>query len=264
MNVNSTSQDSFTKNHQLYDQVRPGFLSEAVDSMCEDLALDDSANVVELAAGTGKFTKSIADKPWKITAVEPSTGMVASFKKNFPQIPIIEASSYKLPFGDNSVDCLIIAQAFHWFADQDSLKEIARVLKKKTGKLALIWNYDFDDGTEPSWQSRTTHLAWSFDGSVPQYRKQNWPLEFEEQPWFEVPYKESHFVWYSRLKPQDLWPYWASRSYITSLDEKTKNDVKTRMETILREEVTEQDYDIDGYLHAKRGVHVVVAKRTGF
>lgn len=40
---------------------------------------------------------------------------------------------------------------------QSSLKGIARVLKKGTGKLAIIWNYDFDDCTEPKWQRETTH-----------------------------------------------------------------------------------------------------------
>lgn len=161
--ANMIAVNNFDINHQDYDAFRPSFGKEFVDPFLVELGLgefDKASNkfkfdtdkvVIELAAGTGKFTKNLVDNGWgddinksNLIIVEPSKGMLQSLEKNFPtinKINIHNAASYKIPLADNSADSLIVAQGFHWFADSTSLKEIQRVLKP-TGTLGLIWNGD--------------------------------------------------------------------------------------------------------------------------
>lgn len=144
---------SFNSNHSTYDLFRPSFAPALVNKFLVDLKLATRSNdeftfhndkkIVELAAGTGKFTKNLVENGWNenLTVIEPSSGMLVSFKEHFPQIKTYEASSYSIPLEDSSVDSIVIAQGFHWFSDLESLHEIYRVLKPK-GTLGLIWNFD--------------------------------------------------------------------------------------------------------------------------
>src|SRR2546428_696097 len=53
--------------------------------------------------------------------------------------PTASAGFSKAAEAYERADAVTAAQAFHWFANEDSVREIARVLKPAAG-LALIWN----------------------------------------------------------------------------------------------------------------------------
>lgn len=152
--VNETALNSFNKNHIDYDAFRPSFSSTIVDPFLASLGLAEENNrgglefkndkkILELAAGTGKFTKNLVKNGWKenLIVIEPSEGMLKSFTVNLPGVKALPGSSYEIPLEANSVDSIIAAQAFHWFSDEQSLKEIHRVLKPN-GTLGFIWNVD--------------------------------------------------------------------------------------------------------------------------
>lgn len=262
MVVNLTSLKSYNSNHKLYDKVRPDFVVKAVSALVNGCQLKTGSKVIELASGTGKFTKSIADKGYDITAVEPSEGMNDSFRENFPQIPLLEGSSYSIPLPDKQADAVLIAQAYHWFADHNSLKELSRVLKPG-GFLGLIWNYDdIENLPETNWQKRITSKIWSFDGNVPQYRHDKWKSSFENQDYFKTPYNEEHFHFTKRIPagPEYIWNYWLSRSYITKLSDEEKEELRKQIFDIYNESVKESDV-IDGqWIESHMGTHVVWAQ----
>lgn len=272
--VNKVSLSSYDSNHELYDKVRPDFPDEAVDKLVSDFLhiVPGESKIVELASGTGKFTKSLVarglNKNGGLIAVEPSSGMNKSFKKNFPNNdpPVYEASAYDMSsvVKDTSVDAVIIAQAFHWFADKDALKELARVLKDD-GKLALIWNYEDIEGLpETNWQVRLTNYIWSFDHDVPQYRRQTWRKAFtdEDEKYFELPWEEDHFKTIVTLPREMLWPYWASRSYITALSKEKQEEVKKHAESIIYDEnIPASDIAENGDLIVRKATHIVAVKK---
>lgn len=133
---------SFNSNHNSYDQFRLSFPLSIVEHFLEDLNASKDKRILELAAGTGKFTRSLVDQGFtNLVIVEPSEGMLATFGKNFPEIETHLGSSYEIPLKDASVDIVVVAQGFHWFSDEASLQEISRVLKHD-GKFGCIWNYD--------------------------------------------------------------------------------------------------------------------------
>jgi SAM-dependent methyltransferase len=54
-------------------------------------------------------------------------------------VPVMAGLAEALPVADDSIDAVVVAQAFHWFDAPGALSEIARVLKPG-GALGLISN----------------------------------------------------------------------------------------------------------------------------
>lgn len=137
------------KTASLYDAKRPEYSSEAADAVLKYMNLDNlealenlSADILELGAGTGKFTKSILPKikkPVKYLATDPMEGFLEQAKMNCPNIATRVCLAEDLPFPDSSIRLVVAAQCFHWFASDTSLKEIHRVLVPG-GKFICLWN----------------------------------------------------------------------------------------------------------------------------
>lgn len=262
--VNSVATSSYNQNSDLYDQVRPEYISEAVDSFVARLNLGPGSKVIDLAAGTGKFTKALIKHArenkieYDIEAVEPSTGMIRVFSQNFPQIPVHKAGSYELPFPDDYADAIVIAQGFHWFSDLASLKEMARILRPN-GVLGMIWNYDaIESLPESNPQRKITQYIWTLDHNVPQYRRMHWhrTLLDESQIYFKQPYHDEHFL-FTVQAPRDpdyFWKYWQSRSYVTALSKEDQEKVKQNIYKLYSESEIDPTKD---YIDIHRGTHVV-------
>jgi SAM-dependent methyltransferase len=57
----------------------------------------------------------------------------------------LAGTAESIPLDDASVDAVLVAEAFHWFATPTAVAEIARVLRPDGG-LGLLWNLnDWDD-----------------------------------------------------------------------------------------------------------------------
>jgi len=90
--------------------------------------------VLDLGAGTGKLTRLLAERFAHVTAVEPDDAMRELIRWG----DVREGSAERIPLPDASVDAVFAAEAFHWFANEAALGEIARVLRPR-GTLALFW-----------------------------------------------------------------------------------------------------------------------------
>ena len=139
MGVHEVAASGFGSAAAVYEAARPGYPPPVVDWLMDVLSLASNSVVVDLAAGTGKLTRLLAERGVYPVAVEPVAGMRAELRKAAPEIPIIAGTAEALPFRRGSVDALTVAQAFHWFDNPTSHHEIARVIRPG-GKLALLWN----------------------------------------------------------------------------------------------------------------------------
>lgn len=134
------------------------------------LGLREGTTAVDLGAGTGKFIPRLLAVGADVIAVEPSGAMRAQLMAHFPQVDVREGRAQAMPLADQSVDAVICAQCFHWFATDEALDEIRRVLKPG-GRLGLVWN--IRDATT-AWVARLIGIMAPHDPGTPDFESQLW------------------------------------------------------------------------------------------
>lgn len=118
-----------------YEAARPGY----PDALLDELPLADASTVLDLGAGTGKLTRVLVRRYARVFAVEPLEGMRAILEQVVPEAESRAGRAEEIPLEDASLDAVLAGQAFHWFANDTAVAEIARVLRPG-GVVALIWN----------------------------------------------------------------------------------------------------------------------------
>lgn len=131
---NETQATSFGAVAGSYDRVRPGPAPAAVDWL-----LPDGCQVaVDLAAGTGLFTRALLGRVPEIIAVEPDERMRDVLAAATPEVRVLAGRGEELPLPDASADAVFISTAWHWLDPALAVPEIARVLRDG-GRLGVLW-----------------------------------------------------------------------------------------------------------------------------
>jgi SAM-dependent methyltransferase len=172
--IHTAAQVGFSTQAGTYTQGRPDYPQALSLWLSDTLGIDAQACVVDLGAGTGKFTRLLAPLTEHLIAVEPVQAMREEFGKSFPDASIICGTAESLPLAAASADAVVCAQAFHWFANEAALAQIHRVLKPG-GRLGLIWNVR-DESVD--WVAEITRIITPFEGDTPRFHTGNWRLPF--------------------------------------------------------------------------------------
>jgi SAM-dependent methyltransferase len=142
-----------------YARTRPGYPVEALDWIAATTGLGPTADVLDLAAGTGKLTRSLETRGYRLVAVEPLPGMRSQLVQDLPGVRVLDGTAEHIPLSDGSLDAVLVGQAFHWFEPDAALDEIARVLRPG-GWLVLLWNlWDLADPTQAALDRIVAPLA---------------------------------------------------------------------------------------------------------
>ena len=193
---------SFGAQAAAYERGRPSYPPEAIDWLLPRHAHD----VLDLGAGTGKLTTRLVERGLAVVAVDPIPEMLDVLSRSLPQTPALLGTAEEIPLPDNSVDAVLVAQAWHWFDPARAIPEVARVLRPG-GRLGLVWN------------TRDERMGWVRDlGEIIGHEHDPFSSSVTlPEPFGDV---ERHQVeWTSYLTPQALLDLVASRSYcITSPD----------------------------------------------
>lgn len=199
----------------VYDRVRPGYPPEAI----QWFGLRPGQTVVDLAAGTGKLTAPLLTTGASVIAVEPSEGMLAVLRRRVPGAEAIRGTAEEIPLGDGIADALLVAQGFHWFANDVALGEIHRVLRPG-GMLGLVWNRR--ELTDPA-HAALKRAVDPWRGDAPRHWTGAWRAVIERSPLFELR-AEAELSNDHELPPGGLVDRAASISFIAALPEQTRRE----------------------------------------
>jgi len=117
-----------------YDRTRPSPPDEALDW----LVPENCEIAVDLAAGTGLFTRALQRRARQVIAVEPDDRMRAVLAARSPGVRAVAGRGEDIPVPDATADGVFISSAWHWLDPGQAVPEIARVLRDG-GRLGVIW-----------------------------------------------------------------------------------------------------------------------------
>jgi SAM-dependent methyltransferase len=175
--LHPTSAAGFGGDMSVYERGRPSYPADAVAWLVDALAISPGTSVLDLAAGTGKFTRLLLPTGADVTAVDPSAAMRSQFTAAVPGVPIVDGTAESLPLPDASVDAVTVAQAFHWFDVAAATTELARVIRPGGG-FGMIWNER--DASVPWVRELNAIFGWERreEYGVPRNIERDWHSEF--------------------------------------------------------------------------------------
>ncbi len=226
--VHRSAAIGYATNTETYASGRPDYPPEVDQWLQSHLRLRPDQTVLDLGAGTGKFSKKLSATGAKVIALDPVPAMLKQLLREQPLIETRLGSADSLPFESDSIDVIVCAQSFHWFATHEALAEILRVLRPG-GRLGLIWNVR--DETV-AWVAALTRLMEPYEGNAPRYRTGEWRSLFPAKG-FSALHEERFTNKHTGSSEQVIIDRIFSVSFIAALGEAEQKKVNSEMRQLI-------------------------------
>jgi SAM-dependent methyltransferase len=229
MSIHKSAASGYQSAANAYERGRPDYAPELLDWLRDDLLISRQSHCVDLGAGTGKFTARLTQLSQNITAIEPVAAMREKLLVRLPSAKALNGTAEKIPLPDQSIDALLVAQAFHWFATAQSVAGINRVLKPG-GRLGLVWNVR-DENVD--WVAEITKIITPYEGDAPRYYKGDWKKVFPA-PGFS-PLETKQFQHHHTGHPNDvIINRFMSVSFIAAQDAATQQKIEDDIRDLIQ------------------------------
>jgi SAM-dependent methyltransferase len=207
--------EQFASIADVYERGRPEYAPAVVGALAAELGLAPGAPVLDLAAGTGKFTRALVAAGLGVVAVEPQAPLRKRLAATVGRERVRDGVAEAIPLPDASVDAVTVADGFHWFDQARALIEIRRVLTPGGG-LAVVF-------TVPDWSG----ASWAHElGTLVEHIRPEHP-HFDGPPWQEAVRaaggwtapREIRVTSSQRIDPERIVAWVASMSFVAALPE---------------------------------------------
>jgi SAM-dependent methyltransferase len=132
-----------------YVRYRPGYPAELLPVLVREAGLTAESRIADIGSGTGISSELFLKAGFRVTGVEPNAPMREAADRQlagYPGFESVAGSAQATTLAEESIDLIVAAQAFHWFATPETRAEFDRILRPG-GHVALIWNVRLIDST---------------------------------------------------------------------------------------------------------------------
>ncbi len=237
--IHAAAQKGFSAEAQAYSRGRPAYPGAILPWLKAELGVAAASRVVDLGAGTGKFTKLLVQTGATVIAVEPVDAMRAQLTANLPTVQVLAGTADSIPLQTASADVLVCAQAFHWFATEAALAEIHRVLRPG-GSLGLVWNVR-DESVDCV--VAITAIMRPYEGDAPRFYKGDWRRPFSGR-YFTEPEKTSFAYEHVGTAQEVILDRFLSVSFIAALPALEKERVADQLRALIGSRPALRDHEM--------------------
>jgi SAM-dependent methyltransferase len=165
---------TFDRVAELYDQKRPTYPPQLFDDLVALCGIPDGGRVLEIGCGTGQATLPMAERGYRITAVELGANLAAVARRNlarFPRVVVVQADFEQWPLPAEPFDLVMSFNAWHWLEPEVALEKAATALRPD-GTLAIIEGGHPAGGTEQFFIDMQECYEQHMPGTPPGLRQQ--------------------------------------------------------------------------------------------
>ena len=127
---------------EIYAKARPKYAAAFFDYLKNTLKISGGSFFADIGSGTGILTEQLLQCGYRVFAVEPNSDMRKKAEERLSEnrdFVSVNGSDGNMNLPDNSVDCIMAAQAFHWF-DPDAFRRECRRVLRPGGTVILVYN----------------------------------------------------------------------------------------------------------------------------
>ena len=129
-----------------------------VDTICEFLGLPPGSRIADIGAGTGNYARALAERGYRVTAVEPSHVMREQAEMASDKVHWLHGFAEQIPLQNNSVHGVICVLASHHFKSLgDAFAEMGRICGR--GPI-VVFTFDARQA-EPFWFAEYWPQIWN-------------------------------------------------------------------------------------------------------
>jgi SAM-dependent methyltransferase len=134
--------ERFSNRAENYVKYRPHYPIEILDFLKKEICCQKEDVISDIGSGTGILSELFLKNGNVVFGVEPNKKMREAGKeylKNYENFKSNDGSAENTGLANESIDMIVVGQAFHWFDVLKCKTEFQRILKNKKNVL-LIWN----------------------------------------------------------------------------------------------------------------------------
>ncbi|MGI8802629.1 MAG: class I SAM-dependent methyltransferase [Solirubrobacteraceae bacterium] len=212
-----------------YERGRPEYAPAVIGALAAELKLAPGARILDLAAGTGKLTRTLLAGGFDVIAVEPLDALRRAMVASVGAERVREGRAEKIPLPDASVYAVTVADAFHWFDQAAAMSEIRRVLRSGGG-LAVI--HTAPDWGDAPWAHDLGRLMNGLRPPHPHYDGPSWREALGGSGGWSAPW-EVRVTTRQAVTAEQLLDYLASISWIAAMPAEHRADTLAQAAAIL-------------------------------